>query len=182
MNCLLLGQMHSIFHCFCSVAKLVQLFATLWTIARQAPCPPLSPRVCSNSCSLSQWCYLSILFSTIPFSFCLQSFLILNHSSSNWLYVWFCYFLIHIQVFRRQVRWSGIPISFKDFSIVNEAEVGVFLDSLAFSVIQWMLAIWSLVPLPFLNPACTSGSSQFTYCWRLAWRILLACEVSTIVR
>ena len=35
-----------------------------------------------------------------------------------------------------------------------------------------MLAIWSLVPLPFLNPAWTSGSSQFTYCWILAWRIL----------
>ena len=31
-------------------------------------------------------------------------------------------------------------------------------------MIQWMLAIWSLVPLPFLNPARTSGSSQFTYC------------------
>ena len=30
----------------------------------------------------------------------------------------------------------------KDFSVVNEADV-----------IQWMLAIWSLVPLPFLNPA-----------------------------
>ena len=27
-------------------------------------------------------------------------------------------------------------------------------------MIQWMLAIWCLVPLPFLNPACTSGSSQ----------------------
>ena len=26
-----------------------------------------------------------------------------------------------------------------------------FWDSLAFSMIQWMLAIWSLVPLPFLN-------------------------------
>ena len=28
-----------------------------------------------------------------------------------------------------------------------------------------MLAIWSLVPLPFLKPAWTSGSSRFTYCW-----------------
>ena len=28
-----------------------------------------------------------------------------------------------------------------------------------------MLAIWSLVPLPLWNSACTSGSSQFTYCW-----------------
>ena len=38
-----------------------------------------------------------------------------------------------------------------------------FWNCLAFSMIQWMLAIWSLVPLPFLNPAWTSGSSWFTY-------------------
>ena len=30
-----------------------------------------------------------------------------------------------------------------------------------------MLAIWSLVPLSFLKPARTSGSSWFTYCWSL---------------
>ena len=46
-------------------------------------------------------------------------------------------------------------------------------------MIQWMLAIWSLVPLTFPKPAWTSGSSRFTYCWSLAWRILsiilLAC-------
>ena len=47
-----------------------------------------------------------------------------------------------------------------------------FWNSLAFSMIQQMLAIWSLVPLPFLKPAWTSGSSQFTKCWSLAWRIL----------
>ena len=35
-----------------------------------------------------------------------------------------------------------------------------------------MLAIWSLVPLPFLKLAWTSESSWFTYCWILAWRIL----------
>ena len=39
-------------------------------------------------------------------------------------------------------------------------------------MIQWVLAIWSLAPLPFLNPAWTSGSSWFIYCWGLAWRIL----------
>ena len=48
-----------------------------------------------------------------------------------------------------------------------------------------MFAIWSLVPLPFLKPAWTSGSSQFMYCWSLAWRILnitlLACEMSVTV-
>ena len=49
-----------------------------------------------------------------------------------------------------------------------------------------MLAIWSLVPLSFLNPDWTSGSSWFKYCWGLAWRILsttlLSCEISAIVR
>ena len=29
----------------------------------------------------------------------------------------------------------------------------IFWDSLAFSMIQWMLAIWSLLPLPFLKQA-----------------------------
>ena len=54
-----------------------------------------------------------------------------------------------------------------------------FWNCLAFSMIQRMLAICYLVPLPFLKPAWTSGSSRFTFCWSLAWRILsitlLAC-------
>jgi len=53
-------------------------------------------------------------------------------------------------------------------------------------MIQWMLAVWSLIPLPFLNPAWSSGISWFMYSWRLAWRILsinlLACEMRTIVQ
>ena len=44
-----------------------------------------------------------------------------------------------------------------------------FWNPLAFFMIQWMLAIWTLVSLPFLNPACTCGSSWITYCWSLAW-------------
>ena len=39
--------------------------------ATSLPCPSLSPRVCSNSCSLSQWCCLTILSSVALFSFCL---------------------------------------------------------------------------------------------------------------
>ena len=38
------------------------------------PCPSLSPGVCSNSCPLSWWCYLTISSSATLFSFCLQSF------------------------------------------------------------------------------------------------------------
>ena len=52
-------------------------------------------------------------------------------------------------------------------------------------MIQQVLAIWSLVPLPFLNLTWTSGSSWFIYCWSLGWRTLsitlLVCEMSAIV-
>ena len=47
----------------------------------------------------------------------------------------------------------------KGFIVVSE-EVVVFLDLLAFSMIQRMLAIRSLVPLPFLNPALTSETCK----------------------
>ena len=50
---------------------------TLWPHGQQhtrLSCPWLSPGVCSDSCPLIQWCYLSISFSVIPFSSCLQSF------------------------------------------------------------------------------------------------------------
>ena len=50
----------------------------------------------------------------------------------------------------------------KGFSEVKETEVdGFFWNSLALSMIQQLFAIRSLLPLPFLNPACTSGISQF---------------------
>ena len=91
---------------------------------------------------------------------------------------------------RRQVRWAGILITLIIFQFVVTHTVNglsqsmkqksvLFWNSLAFSMIQRMLAIWSLVPLPFLNPVWTSGSSWSTYCWSLAWIILriilLAC-------
>ena len=37
-------------------------------------CPSPSPRVCSNSCPLSWWFYLTISSSAAPFSSCFQSF------------------------------------------------------------------------------------------------------------
>ena len=38
------------------------------------PCPSPSPRACSNSCPLSQWCHPRISSSVVPFSSCLLSF------------------------------------------------------------------------------------------------------------
>ena len=63
-----------------------------------------------------------------------------------------CCFLTCIQVSQETNKWSCIPISLrifqfvvthtvKGFSVVNEAEVDVFLEFLCFSVIQCIQAI-----------------------------------------
>ena len=73
----------------------------------------------------------------------------------------------------------------QSFGIVNKAETDVCLELSCFFHDPADLAIWSLVPLPFLKPAWTSESSRFMYCWSLAWRILsitlVAYEMSAIV-
>ena len=91
--------------------------------------------------------------------------------------VWYSHLLKNFQQF-------VVIHAVKGFGIVNEAVVDFFWNSLAFSMIQQMLAIWSLVPLSFLKPAWTFGNSRFMYCWSLTWRILsitlLACEMSEL--
>ena len=47
-------------------------------------CPSLSPGVCSNSCSLSQWCYPTISSSVTHFSSCRQS----SPASGSFLMHW----------------------------------------------------------------------------------------------
>ena len=118
-------------------------------------------------------------------------FLIWNHcfmSSSN------CCFLICMQISQEagKVVWYShffknfpqfvVIHTAKGFGIVDKAEMMFSWNSLAFSMIQWMLAIWSLVPLPLLKPAWTSRSSRFTYCSSPSWRILsttlLVCKMT----
>ena len=47
----------------------------------------------------------------------------------------------------------------KSFSVVNEAESNVFLEFPCF--LYDPTNVCNLIPLLFLNPACTSGSSRF---------------------
>ena len=84
-------------------------------------------------------------------------------------HVLFCYFLTCIQIVQEagQVVWYShllknflqfvLIYTVKGFGIVNKAAVDVFLELSCFSMIQWMLAVWCLVPLPFLKPAWRSG-------------------------
>ena len=103
-----------------------------------------------------------------------------------------CCFLTCIQISQETVRCSGIPISWKNFpqfvvtytvkgfGIVNKGDV--FLELSCFFYDPRDVGN---VPLPFPNPAWTSGSSWFTSCCSFTWRILsitlLECEMSVIV-
>ena len=60
---------------FSSVHSVVS--SSLWPHELQhtrLPYPSPTPKACSNSCPLSQWCHSTISSSVIPFSSCLQSF------------------------------------------------------------------------------------------------------------
>ena len=61
-------------HVVVQLLSCVLLFVTPWTAAHRLPCPSPSPRVCSNSCPLSRWCYLAISSAVALSSCCHQSF------------------------------------------------------------------------------------------------------------
>ena len=151
------------------------------------------PPILIPACDFT-WCTLHIssinrvtIYSLDVFLFLFGTSLL---SSSN------CCFLTCIQISQEagQVIWYShlfqnfpqfiVIHTVKGFGIVNKAEIDIFWNSLAFWF-QQMLAVWSLVTLPFIKPAWTSGSSRFMYYWSLAWRILsitlLACEIRAIV-
>ena len=65
---LLLGRKTMTNHQFIQLLSRVQLFAILWTAACQDSLPSPTPRACSNSCPLSQWCHPTISSSVIPLS------------------------------------------------------------------------------------------------------------------
>ena len=170
----------------------IQPWLTLFPIWNKSvvPCPVLT---------IASWLAYRFLkrqvrWSGIPISLIISTWELLHTATAN------CCFLTCIHMSQEEgkvVLYSHLLKNFpqfivihtvKGFGIVNEAETDVlcfFCNSLAFSMIQQMLAIWSLVLLPFLKLAWASGSPWFVYCWSLARRILgitlLECEMSTVV-
>ena len=64
----------------------VWLFETPWTIAYQASLYFTISWICSNSCSLSRWCYLTISSSAVHLSFCHQSSPASGSFPMSWLF------------------------------------------------------------------------------------------------
>ena len=107
-----------------------------------------------------------------------------------------CCFMNCMQVSQEagQVVWSSrlfkifpqfvVICTVKDFGIVNEADIDVFLELLCFLYDPTNVGNLISVSSSFLNPAWTSGSSQFMYFWNVAWGFwaeYYACEMSTTV-
>ena len=113
-------------------------------------------------------------------------------SSSN------CCFLICIQVSQEagQVVWYShlfrnfpqfiVIHTVKGFSIVNKAEINVFLEFSCFFYDPTDVGNLISGSSVFLNLICVSGNSWFTFCWSQAWKVLsmtlLAHEMSTIIQ
>ena len=72
------------------------------------PCPSPSPRVCSNSCPLSQWCHPTISSSVAPFS-CPQSYPASRSFPMNWLLAW------GGQSIGASVSTSALPMNIQDW-------------------------------------------------------------------
>ena len=96
---------------------------------------------------------------------CPAPFPILNQSVASWCPQRFL---------RRQVRWSGIPISLrifqfvvirtiKDFSVINEAEVDVFLEFSCFRASN----------VDNLISGSSASSKPSLYIWKFSVHILL---------
>ena len=127
------------------------------------PCPSPTPRVNPTPCPSSQWCHPAISSSVVPFSSCPQSF---PASESSHLFQNFPQFIVIHTV--------------RGFSIVNKAEIDVFLElscffddpadvdtlisgSSAFSKIS--LNNWKFMVHILLKPGLENFEHYFTSVW-----------------
>ena len=81
------GAAKAMLCCCCSVAKLCLTLrdSTDYSTTRLS-CSSLSPEVCSNSCSSSQWYHPTSSSSAAPFSSCPQSFPASGSFPMSWLF------------------------------------------------------------------------------------------------
>ena len=132
------------------------------------PCPSPTPRACSNSCLLSQWCHPTISSSVVPFCSCLQSFPSIRAFSSEsvlcirWPKYWSFRFSISLSN-----EYSGL-ISFR-MEWVNLLAAEVTLKSLLQhrslkASILWCSAFF-IVPLshPYMTPGKTIALTRWTF-------------------
>ena len=136
------AQFNNILFCCwcCSVARLCPTLCKPMDQHTRLPCPSASPRVCSNSSPLSQWCHPTISSSVIPFSSCPQSFPASGSFPMSWLFT-SCGQSIGASASASVLQWSG-PISFRmdwfDVLAVQESSPTPQFKSINSSVLSFL--------------------------------------------
>ena len=126
----------------------------------------LFPRVCSNSCPLSQWCYLTISSSASPhFSFCLQSFPALGSFPVSWFFIsGNQIFISGNQSIRDSASASALPVNIQRWfplgliGLISLQSKGLFKSSPA----PQFKSINSLALSLLYGPTCTSNYDYLT--------------------
>ena len=113
-------------------------------------CPSLSPRVCSNSCPLSWWCYPTLSPLLSPFSSCLPSFPASGSFSVSQL------FTSGGQSIRASASASVLPVNIQDWF------------PLGFTCLIYLQSkdSWDLLPTPQFK-SVNSLAVSFLYCTTL---------------
>ena len=135
------------------------------------PCPPLSPGICSSSCPLSYWCYLTITTSITP------SPLALNLSQHQGLFQWVSSShqvakVLEFQLQHQSFQWNSELISFR-------------IDWFDLLAVQGILAVFSRTTVQSRN-SCTTLTSVHDYwknhsfghtdiCWQINVCFLICC-------
>ena len=91
-----------------------------------------------------------VFYSTSSSTCCFLTCIQISHDAGQ--VVWYSHLLKNFPQF-------VVIYTVKGFGVINKAEIDIFGEFSCFSMTQLTLAIWYLVPLPFLNPAWISGSS-----------------------
>ena len=135
----------------------VWLFANPWTVATRLPwCSP-SPRVCSNSCPISQWCHPTILSSVTPFSSCPQSFPTSGSFPMSWLFASSC------QIIGASASASALPMNIQGWFPLRSTSF-ISLQSKGLSGIFSSTTMWKH---PFFSTQPSLWSNSYIYTWLL---------------
>ena len=133
----------------------------------------LSPRVCSNSYPLSQWCHPTISSSVVPFSFCLQSFPVSGSFSMSRI------FASGDQSIRASASASVLPMNIQGWfplvltNLMSLLSKGLSRVSSGTTIWkhQFFIDAFSLLYGPTLTSICDYGKNhhRFNYmdlCWQ----------------
>ena len=141
-----------------------------WLQHTWLPCPSLSPRVCSDSCPLSWWCYLTISYSAVTFSFNVQSFPASEYFSMSQLFASGSQSIgssASASPSNKYSRMISFRIDWFDLPAVQETQESSLAPQ--FKSINSWCSVFFMVQL--LHPYMTTGKTTTMTIWTLVGKV-----------